>query len=291
VIKAAITVKKMLGDFHQKLDRLYERAEVQQFICRLFEHRLGWSSARIHSEPGFLLSPEVSAALYQDLTALAAGKPVQYIIGETEFMGLRFFVNPDVLIPRPETEGLVELVLEAVKQDKKTGLSILDIGTGSGCIAVTLKLGCPGVRVVAVDKSLKALEVAERNATLNGCAVTFVHADLLSSEFPGLPGHFDFIVSNPPYVTEQDKSLMNRNVLEHEPPEALFVPGADPLLFYRAIAAYASGRSQDDPVVFAEINENLGQETAAVFLSLGWKNVRVLKDTLGKDRYISASQK
>jgi len=285
-----ITVRRITGDFYQRLSPLYERKEIFHFISLLFEHRMKWSNARVHSEPDYLLDQNEAAGFYQDLALLEESCPIQYIIGETEFLGHRFFVNKDVLIPRFETEELVLEVIREIRGSGKPACSILDIGTGSGCIAVSLKFVFPEAQVTGLDVSVNAVRVAKRNAALNRCGASFLVADLLEPQFLDSNTMFDFIVSNPPYVRETDKLEMNRNVLDFEPPAALFVPDEDPLLYYRAIAVYGSSNPLHFPVIWVEINEKLGRETREVFLSGGWPDVTVLKDSFGRDRFVRAAR-
>ena len=286
-----VTVKKIIEDFCQKLEPDYQRTEILQFVSILFEYRIGWSRAKVHAEHSHQLSGTETAAFYKDLSALAGNEPVQYIIGETEFFGSRFFVTPDVLIPRPETEELVELVILEVTRCGKSKPTLLDLGTGSGAIAITLKLALPDCRITAVDNSPAALEIARRNAARNHCKVSFLEADIFSPQTLQSCHRFDFIISNPPYVLESDKAAMRRNVLDHEPGEALFVPDQDPLLYYKAIADFAASGKQKNPLILAEINEKLGAETRELFCSRGWENVTVFKDMNRKDRFVRVSGK
>ncbi len=223
------------------------------------------------------------ATLLQLLQQLAAHTPLQYVLGYETFLDLRFTVTPDVLIPRPETAHLVRQIIDQNKYRKN--LRILDVGTGSGCIAISLAHYLPQAEVTAVDISQKALAVAQKNAHSIGVNVQFKHLDFLT-ESSLLPPNFDILVSNPPYVMESEKNDMEEHVLQHEPHLALFVPNHTPLLFYQAIAQYAA---HNIPLVYLEINQALGAETQQLFTQLGY-NARVERDTFDLPRYVKAEK-
>ena len=191
----------------------------------------------------------------------AVGEPLQYITGYTEFCGLRISVEPGVLIPRPETEEMVSMIIAGNRDFRGT---VTDLCTGSGCIAIALSMAFPAAKVVATDISPAALRVAAGNAELTGARVTFTESDIFSHNQSAVPLS-GIIVSNPPYVTESEKAAMHRNVLDHEPHEALFVPDSDPLIFYRRIAEIASARLAAGGTLWLEVNENLASETARLF--------------------------
>jgi release factor glutamine methyltransferase len=229
------------------------------------------------------------------LSELINGRPVQYILGETEFYGLQIKVTPSVLIPRPETEELVEWVLKEAEglefggKGNDSGIkSILDIGTGSGCIPIALKKHLPEAGVYGLDVSAKALEVARENAALNDVDVQFICTDILQpvTHKPTAVNCYDIIVSNPPYITQSEKERMHQNVLDHEPHLALFVSDEDPLLFYKAIADFALNYLAEKGRLFLEINEFLGDQTLAMLQEKGFKNAVLRKDLQGKDRMI-----
>jgi release factor glutamine methyltransferase len=223
------------------------------------------------------------------LTRLQTGEPVQYILGHTEFYGLIFKVNPSVLIPRPETEELVEWVLNSkVKNQKSKVTTILDIGTGSGCIAISLKKNLPEAKVSAIDISTDALQTAKQNAELNEVDVNFIHQDILNINPEIEIPNSEIIISNPPYVTLHAKTRMHTNVTDFEPHTALFVPENDPLIFYKAIADFAIENLIPNGLLFFEINENLGKKTVAMLESKGFKNVELRTDMSGRDRMIKA---
>lgn len=208
------------------------------------------------------------------------GEPVQYILGEAWFMNRSFEVNPSVLIPRPETE---EMVSRVASLSPKT---VLDLGTGCGCIPVTLALEIPEARVYAIDISDHALATAESNARAHQAQVSFAHANMLNFENPFEVEEFDLIISNPPYVKENEKPEMRKNVLDFEPHLALFVPDQDPLVFYRHIAEIGFRHLAPGGSIWVEINSYLGRETAAVFEDRGYRHVRLLKDFFGKERFL-----
>lgn len=215
-------------------------------------------------------------------------EPIQYIFGETEFYGLPFFVSPSVLIPRQETEELVNHILENHEGEKKT---VLDIGTGSGCIAISLAKKNPNFDVFALDVSMDALSVTQDNIAENEVKIQLVQEDILNpTDIDELPD-FDIIVSNPPYITEDEKSLMHENVLEHEPALALFVDNSTPLIFYKAIAEFGQKKLKKGGNLYTEINEQFGEETKTLFESLEYTDVIIHKDLNGKDRYISCLKK
>ena len=244
-------------------------------------------------EPASEVSDDIVADSFSAFERMASGEPIQYIIGKAHFYGREFKVSPEVLIPRPETEVLCRKVIEILGDRNSNGslIRILDLCTGSGCIAWTLALEIPGAEVVAVDISEGALEVAssqdfsEEIARTGAIAPRFIKADVLAGPIEDL-GQFDIIVSNPPYVMDSEKSLMRPNVLDHEPHLALFVPDNDPLLFYRAVARWASVLSVPGGYGFAEINEALGQQTAGVFCDAGFVDVEVVHDLNDKDRFV-----
>jgi release factor glutamine methyltransferase len=228
-------------------------------------------------------------SLLNILKALKTGKPLQYVIGETEFYGLTFKVNPSVLIPRPETEELVEWILSDVRKSKisSEGIKIIDIGTGSGCIPISLKINLPDAKLYAVDVSTEALDVSRQNSTLNNVAIHFIQDDILNPISEELKNEkFGIIVSNPPYVLDAEKPKMLPNVLDHEPHLALFVPDDDPLIFYKAIADFAIKNSDINVALYLEINENLGEETVTLLKHMGFKNIELRQDLSGKDRMI-----
>ena len=217
------------------------------------------------------------------LARLKSYEPLQYIIGETWFCGYRFKVTPAVLIPRPETAELIDWI---VTDNKRDGAHILDIGTGSGCIPVSLALMMDSPVVSAWDISEEALSVASENARINKADVAFSRVDVLGTDIPNIK--VDILVSNPPYITESEKKDMERNVLEWEPNLALFVPDDDPLRFYRRIAELGLDILNDGGLIYFEINRAYGSETIEMLASMGYKNIELRKDLSGNDRMIKA---
>ncbi len=223
--------------------------------------------------------------IYNIIGQLKSGTPIQYILGETDFFGLTIKVNRDVLIPRPETEELVDLVLKSTPDQP---LKILDIGTGSGCIAISLAKNHPDFQVYGMDISGKAITLADENAHLNGVNVNFFQSDILNLSEKVLAAPFDIIVSNPPYVRESESLLMQPNVLDYEPHQAIFVKDTDPFIFYIAISQKAGELLVPGGRLFCEINEAFGSPISAIFKENNFVEVRIYKDINGKDRIISA---
>jgi release factor glutamine methyltransferase len=218
---------------------------------------------------------------------LIAFEPIQYILGHTEFHGLNFHLTTDTLIPRPETEELVSILLKDLKDEViSENITILDIGTGSGCIAIALAHHFSQSTVSGLDISEKALAVARANAIANRVEVNFFQQDILRATH--LPEMYDVIVSNPPYVRELERAMMRPNVLNYEPGEALFVSDADPLIFYRSIAALGRRHLRSNGCLFFEINEYLGNEMVDFLQNLGYIEIELFKDFRGKDRFVKA---
>jgi len=272
---------------HHSLKNLYPPEEIKSFtrlilgsICDLRPHQLLMCK-------GSELSDTKKSEIKGIVKRLQQSEPIQYILGETVFYGLRFLVNPSVLIPRPETE---ELVNRIIKEQGGRKRRVLDIGTGSGCIAVTLDKHLPDTEIVAVDISGKALQTAKENNRINHMAVSFIQTDILSTEQAEkeIEGTFDVIVSNPPYVMEKEKEVMERNVLLYEPSQALYVPDDDPLLFYRMIARLGNKKLNREGFLYLEINAQWGNETVCLLQEEGYKNIELFQDIFGKDRMIKA---
>ena len=286
------TIKDVFDAYRQELSIIYDVNEIGAITLLVISDICEISNAKIKAFPEFELTPEQSNRLASILTELKTGRPVQYILGHTEFYGLPFNVNPSVLIPRPETEELVEWVLESVSSEQLAVGSILDIGTGSGCIAISLKKNLPGFKVSAIDISADALATAASNAKLNNVDIQFINADILNqnSHISNLTSQISILISNPPYVTLHDKTQMHNNVTDFEPHTALFVPEDDPLLFYRAIGDVALSNLSPGGLLFFEINENLGAETVELVANKGFKNIELRRDLSGRDRMIRAEK-
>jgi release factor glutamine methyltransferase len=272
-----------------ELKAVFAYDEAREMAFRLLEHHLQISRAKIVVKFSIEIPDSSLPPLALALDDLLAHKPLQYVLGKVQFLENDFQVNKNVLIPRPETEELVQTIIKELKTvvtDINFPMKILDIGTGSGCIAVTLKNYFPDMIVFALDKSEQALQVARTNAQNNRTDIVFCQADILDFDtLEGLP-EFDIIISNPPYVLESEKKLMQKNVLDFEPAEALFVPDDKPLLFYEAIADFASMNLRSGGYIFLEINESFGEELKSLYLRLGFADVEVKKDLSGKDRFL-----
>jgi release factor glutamine methyltransferase len=291
------TIRDVFAAFKQGLQTIYDPNESEAVTLLAVSEISGLSKARIKAFPEHDLTRQQVEKLTSILEELKTGKPIQYILGETEFYGLAFKVNPSVLIPRPETEELVEWALLSVGNGQwavgSRQLAVLDIGTGSGCIAISLKKHLPDAEVSAIDISPEALKTAKENAKLNEVDVEFIEADILNqSSLPhisNLKSQISIIISNPPYVTLHDKTQMHHNVTGFEPHTALFVPKNDPLLFYKAIADFSKSYLADNGLLFFEINESYGQQVVELLTGKGFKNIELRKDMSGRDRMIQAS--
>ncbi|MBR1765933.1 MAG: peptide chain release factor N(5)-glutamine methyltransferase [Bacteroidales bacterium] len=278
-------VRDILRLFHEELDALYGRGEVAVFAEMLFEAFLGWDRVRLLSSRDETVNQSDLLRFHWALEDLKRHRPIQHIIGHTDFCGCRVRVCPDVLIPRPETEEMVEAIVANMQGSKS--LRVMDLCTGSGCIAIALKKAFPEAGVSAVDISPAALAVARENAKDNGTDVMFIQGDVLSPGFRPPFASCNLIVSNPPYVRESERSAMDANVLDYEPRQALFVPDADPLLFYRAIGRLAQGCLAEGGLLAMEINEALSGETAALLHGMGFCTV-VHTDFRARARWIAA---
>jgi release factor glutamine methyltransferase len=276
--------------FDESLSTVYDKNEIDSIKYLVLSDLLSSSKAKLRAFADDKLDEAIIQKLQTIIAELQTGKPVQYILGHTEFYGLPFKVNPSVLIPRPETEELVAWVLEEVKRRDLKAERILDIGTGSGCIPITLKKHLPQSQVTGIDISAAALQTAKQNAELNEVEVEFIEADILNPPISILNTKYAILISNPPYVTELEQHDMHINVLNHEPHNALFVPNNDPLVFYRAIAGFALQNLQPNGLLFFEINENLAKETVELLSHNGFKSIELRQDMRGKDRMIKAEK-
>lgn len=281
-----MTLKELRELFLTKLKDLYPKEEIHSFFYMLCKNYLDKSRLDIALRPFEKIQPESYKLFSKALLLLEQQYPIQYIIGKTNFMGLEFEVNKDVLIPRPETEELICWILNDHDQD--AALSILDIGTGSGCIPIVLAKQLPESNIKTMDISHQALEIAENNARGNEVKVDFIHQDVL--ELEEFTSSFDIIVSNPPYVREKEKKQMSDNVLKHEPSLALFVSDEEPLIFYNHIARLAFKSLRSDGSLYFEINQYMGEALLKVLVDLGFKNVQIKKDIFGADRMIRAKK-
>jgi len=277
-----MTLSEFIKYGRETLKGTYPDREARNIIALLCRERLGVKEYECVTEPGLPVPDGLLPELENDIARLAAWEPVQYVLGTCEFFGESFNVSPDVLIPRPETELLVQEALHfALNCGEKP--EVLDLCTGSGCIAWTIQNEVKDALVKAVDISAAALEVA-RAQFPGRRSPEFIKADILGP-VPKL-GSFDLIVSNPPYIMEKEKSSMRRNVLDWEPGNALFVPDEDPLVFYRAVARWSRSLLKAGGCGFVEINELLGEETSELFRAEGFPEVELMRDLAGKDRIV-----
>lgn len=276
-------MQDILQNIRKSLSRFYPDNEISGLVRLLIEHVTKSSMPALLSDKNTKITSEEVLKIDKIVERLQRFEPIQYILGETEFYGLPFTVNQDVLIPRPETEELVELILNENKESKPR---ILDIGTGSGCIAVSLQKLLPNASVKGWDISEKALAVAALNSKSNSVNVTFNQVDILS-DYP-INHSFDIIVSNPPYVLDSEKTDMHANVLEYEPHTALFVADNNPLLFYNRIADVAIQLLTDGGKLYFEINRAKGQETIKMLENKKFSEIRLIKDISGNDRMVRA---
>lgn len=281
--KYKMNIKSLKTHFFSELQTIQEDSEIESFFFILTEflHNLKRIDVSLH--PEFEVSETDLEKWKTIISELKTEKPIQYITGEAWFYGLRFEVNENTLIPRPETEELVEWIVDGLKVKGK-GQRILDIGTGSGCIPISLKKEIPNAQVSAIDISEKALEMALKNALDNQVEIKFLCKNILETE--SLDEKYDVIVSNPPYVRNLEKQEIKRNVLDYEPHLALFVDDSDALLFYRKIAQLALKSLAPNGKLFFEINQYLGKETVELLEKLGFKNIELRKDFVGNDRMI-----
>ena len=302
-------LKDLIKEGTDIISSMYPEREAREMVFAYLESVVGTRRHTHIIEPEYQVDDEAASQAVGAFRRMASGEPLQYVTGKAYFYGREFNVTPDVLIPRPETELLCRAVIDFVKM--KSEVRILDLCTGSGCIAWTMALEIPGARVTAVDISEGALAVAsaqdfaDEMSGTGAVAPDFLKADVLSCHTepslchpePSLchpersegsfPSHFDIIVSNPPYVMDSEKALMRKNVLDHEPHLALFVPDDDPLLFYRAVAQWALQLLKPGGFGIVEINEALGEETAEIYRRYGFCAVTIIKDLNDKDRFVS----
>ena len=280
-------LKDLIKEGINTISSLYPEGEAREMVLAYLEYRIGTTRHTHILNPDYEISDDLLPEIRDAYTRMASGEPLQYVIGLAYFYGRGFHVTPDVLIPRPETEILCRTVLSTDGPKR-----VLDLCTGSGCIAWTLALEMPGSDVKGVDISDGALGVASRQdfademSRTGAKAPEFLKADVLGEPLYGL-GMFDVLVSNPPYVMDKEKSLMRPNVLDHEPHLALFVSDDDPLVFYRAVSEWAMALLKPSGYAVVEINEALGEQTADIYRNAGFKDVHIIKDLNDKDRFVS----
>jgi release factor glutamine methyltransferase len=280
-----MTFKEIKSCFRSELSPFFDEQEIDSFFFLVLEKFHQLKRVDLALQPNLKVSESELVQWKLVLEQLKNQKPIQYIVGETFFCDLIFKVNEHTLIPRPETEELVYWILEEVKNISIS--TIVDIGTGTGCIPISLKKNLPKSTVFGIDISEEALKVANENAQMNEVDVHFVQKNIL--ETSDLQNQFDVIVSNPPYVRNLEKAEINTNVLAFEPHLALFVSDEDPLIFYRKIAELAKNNLKQNGLLFFEINQYLGKETVSLLTDLGFKNIELRKDIYGNDRMVKTS--
>ncbi len=280
-------LKEIKTIYHKELDGIYGKEEATSFFYLLIEHYLKLERFVLALQPTLIISKEEETPLFEALSRLKLNEPVQHIIGKTDFMDMDFIVNKNVLIPRSETEELVRWIIEEYKIENSK-LKILDIGTGSGCIAIALAKYLPEAKVFALDVSEKALEIAKENAKQNQVEITLLKKDIFNLEaiLEEEELVFDLIVSNPPYVREMEKLEMQSNVLDNEPNLALFVSDEDPLVFYKKIVQFAIKNLKKDGALYFEINQYLGKETSALLKEHNFSEIELRKDMFSNDRML-----
>ena len=276
-------IKNYKSNFISEITPFFDEMESESFFYIILEYLHNLKRIDLALQPDLEISEKELNNWEAIVAELKTQKPIQYILGETFFYDLKFEVNENTLIPRPETEELVALILNSNTGTQKK-LKILDIGTGSGCIAISLAKNIPNAQVFALDVSEKAIKMAQKNAKLNEVTITFLYQSILETD--NLNQQFDIIVSNPPYIRNLEKSEINKNVLDYEPHLALFVENDDALLFYRKIAQLAKKNLNQNGQLFFEINQYLGKETLKLIEDLGFKNIQLHQDIYGNDRMI-----
>jgi release factor glutamine methyltransferase len=282
-------IKEAIQNIKSSLKNIYDEREAGNIAIRLIEHFLNIPKVKIISSYDDNIAGNLEIKISDALKELETYKPIQYVVGYTMFLENKIKVNENVLIPRPETEELVQLIIQDHKRIKQK-IKILDIGTGCGCIAIALKKGLPDSVVHAADISEAALSAGRENAKDNDAEIVFHHFDILNNATWPSMQEFDLIVSNPPYVRESEKVLMKKNVLNFEPPLSLFVPDDDPLKLYNAIAVYSENFLKNDGTIYFEINEALAAETAEIFEKRKYSCICIKTDLKGKQRFLTCKK-
>lgn len=283
-----MTVYDFREKFASRLSGMYDPEEIKNLCFLAIEHVMHMNRVEVSLSRNLEIPAYELGELSDVIARLEKSQPIQYIIGFTEFYGLDLQVNPSTLIPRPETEELVDWILNSENTTGKQPLKIVDVGTGSGCIAIALAKHIKNVTVEAIDISQNALATAYQNAQAHQVAIDFYHQDILETE--GFESTYDIIVSNPPYVRNSEKKEMRDNVLQNEPNNALFVSDHDPLVFYKKIGTLAFKSLTQEGKLYFEINEYLGQEMRGLLQSIGFTNISLKRDMFGKDRMMCAKR-
>ena len=282
-----MTIHQIVAEIRQRLCGKYPKTEIESFERILIRHFLNLTPAQAHMSRYIELCAEKEQKIHSAIDELQNHKPIQYIIGETEFYGLPFKLTPDVLIPRPETEELVHWILNSY--DRHAELTMVDVGAGSGCISVSLAANLRNADIWAVDISKEGLAVARRNALKNKVKVHFIHDDILKTGTMGFqPDSIDVLVSNPPYVQPSERDRMKPNVLQYEPHIALFAPENDPVIFYKCIATIGTKCLKNKGKIFFEINEGLQTEVIEILTQNHYINIIPRRDINGKWRMVAA---
>ena len=293
-----MNLKEFRNFFSAELSGVFPKTEIDTFFFLLIEEKLNLQRIDTVLKPDFLIGNNILTEFKKIIKRLQKEEPIQYILGKTEFYGLPLLVDKNTLIPRPETEELVEWAIKEIQEkrikskdviskDNEKSLSILDIGTGTGCIPISLAKNLENVTISAIDISKEALKIAKQNAALNNVEIDFIEIDILNTD--KLNQQYDIIISNPPYVRELEKVEINNNVLENEPHLALFVDDENPLIFYKKITDLAKQHLTKKGILFFEINQYLGKETVEMLEKKGFQNIQLKKDHFGNDRMIKAS--
>lgn len=283
-----MTINDFRERFRKLLSGMYEPEEIKNLCFLAIEHVMHMNRVEVSLSRNLEIPADQLGELSHVLARLEKSEPIQYIIGFTDFYGLNLQVNPSTLIPRPETEELVDWIINSENTMGTQPLKIVDVGTGSGCIAIALAKHIKNATVEAIDISQNALATAYQNAKTNEVAIHFYHQDILETE--RFESTYDIIVSNPPYVRDSEKKEMRNNVLQNEPESALFVSNTDPLLFYKKIGTLAFKSLTQEGRLYFEINEYLGQEMRGLLESIGFTNISLKRDMFGKDRMMCAKR-
>ena len=282
------TVGEVYSRFRLQLSKSYEPNEEEQITVLAFEHVMNYRRVDVSLNKDVRLGENHVKSFDKILSALNTGKPIQYVLGNSWFYGINLMVNKHVLIPRQETEELVDWIVKDIKSLSKKPSVILDVCTGSGCIALALKKEFPEIKIIAIDISEKALEVARYNAIKENLEIKFIHMDALKISLDIYP---DIIVCNPPYIMKSEKAEMHQRVTDYEPSAALFVPDEDPLLFYKNVSGWGLRFLKQEGRIYFEFNERMGNEITELHSELGYSESEIKKDLPGKDRMFRAIKK
>jgi release factor glutamine methyltransferase len=288
-----VTIKEIYTSYLQQLKQIYTASEASIITDRVFVATAGIGRGDLIKNPSLLPAENIVQKLKLQLQELLKHKPVQYVLGEAWFYNMKLAVNEHTLIPRPETEELVKLVIDDYRQttmSKQESINVLDIGTGSGCIAIALKKNLPTINMTAIDVSPEALSISTQNAASQKVSVDFLQLDFLNELQWKLLPHVDLIVSNPPYIPVSEKAKLEKNVTDFEPATALFVPDNSPFIFYEKIAAFAKSHLLPEGKIFVEVNEDLASQTAQIFQET-FENVTIKKDMFEKERMVIVNNK